>query len=150
MATATHLQQPRRVAIFFYGLFMDADILRQHGLEPGLSRQAKIQGMTLRIGDRATLVPSADGITHGMLMELTHDDIHRLYAGESVAMYRPEPVLARIADGSTISALCFNLPEAPSSHQANKEYARKLVDVGRKVGLPSDYVAGLARYDPSS
>ncbi len=134
---------PRRVPIFFYGLFMDAEILRRQGVAPSHPRRAEVRGMVLRIGKRATLVPSVSGTAHGVLMDLTHDDIHRLYAEESVALYRPEAVMARMADGTSIPALCFNLPAAPAPHEANPAYARRLGEIGLRLGLPSDYLASL-------
>ncbi|GBQ13348.1 gamma-glutamylcyclotransferase [Komagataeibacter rhaeticus] len=130
----------RHISIFFYGLFMDADVLRTKGFEPANPRQAEIAGMALRIGKRATLVPDISGSVHGIVMDLTHNDIDRLYADESVASYRPEAVLARLSDSTSIAALCFNLPIPPERGVTNDEYREKLREVGRKVGLPTGYV----------
>ncbi|MGI9305084.1 MAG: hypothetical protein ACR2RB_20615 [Gammaproteobacteria bacterium] len=44
--------------VFFYGLFMDMDLLREQGLQPDDPRQARLDGYGLRIGERATLVAS--------------------------------------------------------------------------------------------
>ena len=43
---------------FFYGLFMDEELLRGKGLEPEGGEIAAIDGFALRIGRRAALVPS--------------------------------------------------------------------------------------------
>lgn len=137
---------PRRVPIFFYGLFMDAELLRRQGVEPVDPRRAEVRGMALRLGARATLVPSAAGTCHGVLMDLTHDEIHRLYSEPSVAMYRPEAVSARLPDGAMLPAICFNLPTVPEPGEGNRDYARRLAAVGRKVGLPADYLAELERH----
>ena len=77
---------PRRIAVFFYGLFMDADILRSKAIDPAGPRRASVSGFALRIGQRATLVPDPDGRAHGVLMELQHEEIDRLYADPSVQM----------------------------------------------------------------
>lgn len=47
--------------VFFYGLFMDADLFEAKGLRPRDPRRARIEGYGLRIGERATLVPADDG-----------------------------------------------------------------------------------------
>ena len=133
----------RRVDIFFYGLFMDTDILRAKGIEPVNPCRAEVLGMALRIGQRATLVPDASKSTHGILMQLTQDEIHRLYSEESVEAYRPEAVMARLTDGRSIPALCFNLPTPPSVHGENRDYAEKLRDLGRRLDLPVIYLDGL-------
>jgi hypothetical protein len=133
----------RRVEVFFYGLFMDADALRHKGLDPVNVRQASVVGMTLRLGDRATLVPDPNGCVHGMLMAMTHAEIGRLYSEPGVAAYRPEPVLANLADGTQVAALCFNLPEPPSAAQSNPDYAAKLQSVARRLALPESYIANI-------
>lgn len=133
----------RRIDVFFYGLFMDADLLRTKGAQPVNIRPASLSGFALRIGQRATLLPSRDARAHGILMQLTHPEIEQLYSEASVRAYRPEAVLAELNDGSRIPALCFNLLEPPSPQEANSEYAAKLRDLARRLGLPSDYVASI-------
>src|SRR5471030_640039 len=131
----------RRIDVFFYGLFMDAAALRAQGFDPRDPRLAPVDGMALRLGTRATLVPARGGVVHGVLMALTHAEIDRLYAEPSVAAYRAEPITAVLKDGSSVAALCFNLPEAPASGASNPDYAAKLAVVARRLGLPEDYVA---------
>jgi hypothetical protein len=133
----------RRVEVFFYGLFMDADALREKGFHPANARQASVQDLALHLGERATLVPDRGGRVHGMLMDLTHAELDRLYAEPSVQAYRPEPVIASLMDGSIAAALCFNLPAVPAEVQSNPEYAGKLRIVANRIGLPETYVASI-------
>jgi hypothetical protein len=95
------------------------------------------------LGDRATLVSDPAGCVHGILMALSHAQIDRLYAEPSVSAYRAEPVMARLADGSFLPALCFNLPEPPPAGQTNPEYAAKLQAVARRLALPESYIANI-------
>jgi Gamma-glutamyl cyclotransferase, AIG2-like len=133
----------RRVDVFFYGLFMDADALRAKGLDPIDIRQARVRGMALRLGDRATLIPASAGCVHGMLMALSHAEIDQLYAEPSVSAYRPEPLLATLANGTSVPALCFNLPTPPRTDEAKPEYATRLKAVARRLGLPESYVESI-------
>ena len=130
----------RRIAVFFYGLFMDADLLRTKGAHPVNIRPACVTGFALRIGQRATLVRIPDACAYGIVMELTHTEIDQLYAEASVGAYRPEAVQADLTDGSHIPALCFNLVVPPGPEDANSEYAARLRDLARRLGLPSNYV----------
>ena len=130
----------KRIAVFFYGLFMDADVLRSKDIDPIDARRASVPGFALRIGQRATLVPEAKGRAYGMLMELRHDEIDRLYADPSVQMYRPEAVISELEDGSRVAALCFTLTSAPGPSERNEEYAAKLRELGRRLHLPEDYI----------
>jgi hypothetical protein len=133
--------QSRPIDVFFYGLFMDAESLRARGFHPVNGRLAHVPGMALHIGRRATLVLDPGKCAHGFVFGLTHDEIDRLYAEPSVAAYRPEAVIARLADQSCIPALCFNLPPSDEAVQHNPEYAEKLRALASRLGLPADYVA---------
>jgi hypothetical protein len=76
-------------------------------------------------------------------MELTHAEIEQLYSEASVRAIAQRPVLPELADGSCIPALCFNLIVPPGPDEGNSEYAGKLRDLARRLGLPSDYVEGI-------
>lgn len=130
----------RRVNVFFYGLFMDAEVLRAKGLRPANARMASVNGFVLHIGQRATLLPDPNSRVYGVLMELTHKEIDQLYSESGVAAYRPEALVADPADGSRVPALCFNLSEASDRESPNPEYAAKLRDLGRRLGLPPNYI----------
>ena len=47
--------QRRRADVFFYGLFMDEELLRGKGLNPKNAEPASVDGLALRIGQRAAL-----------------------------------------------------------------------------------------------
>ena len=48
----------RRIDAFFYGLFMDSDILRESNVTPLNPRGAYVDDFALRIGQRAEYVAS--------------------------------------------------------------------------------------------
>jgi len=58
-------ERERRVEVFFYGLFMDEELLRGKGLEPEGGEIAAIDGFALRIGQRAALVPTPGAKVYG-------------------------------------------------------------------------------------
>ena len=133
----------RPINVFFYGLFMDAEALRANGFHPINARQACVPGMSLQIGRRATLVPDPARCAYGFVIGLSHQEVERLYAEPSVVAYRPEAVIAQLADRSCLPALCFNLPPSDEPVQANPDYAEKLRVVANRLGLPADYVASI-------
>lgn len=134
----------RRIEVFFYGLFMDADILRDNGVQPEKPRQAFVDGFALRIGQRATLVPCGGLRVYGMLFALTHAEIDRLYGGPGLELYRPEAGLAVTLDGATTPALCYNLREQPRPEERNPEYAARLRRTLSALKFPPDYVASIS------
>jgi len=133
----------RRIEVFFYGLFMDADLLRTKGTHPINIRKACVPGFALRIGQRATLLRTPDARAYGVVMELTHAEIEQLYSDATVRAYCPEAVIAELTDGSRVPALCFNLLLPPGPEEANPEYAAKLRELARRLGLPSAYVESI-------
>src|SRR4030095_6499453 len=83
---------PRTVDIFFYGLFMDMDLLQQRELHPSHPQVASLDGYDIVIGDRATLIPRAEARVYGIVTGLPFADIDTLYAEHSVRDYRPDAV----------------------------------------------------------
>jgi len=135
---------PSRTAdVFFYGLFMDEELLRSKGLTPQRAEVAFVDGFVLRIGERAALVPVQGSRVHGVVMSLTLAELEHLYSEASVRAYKPQAVLAHLVTGGVVAALCYNLSPPPSPTERNPEYAVKLRAVAQKVGLPAEYVASL-------
>lgn len=133
----------RRADIFFYGLFIDPDLLLAEGFAPEGVEPASVAGFTLRIGKRAALAPDSAGRVYGAVMSLTLGELERLYSVPSLQAYQRSAVLADLASGGVIAALCYNLPEPPAPSDRNPEYAAKLLVVAEKLGLPAEYVASL-------
>lgn len=137
----------RRIDIFFYGLFMDTKVLRESGVVPMNPRRAYVEGFALRIGQRATLVPSVRSRAYGMLFALTHSELSRLYAAPGLDVYRSEAVLAQPLDGEPTPALCYNLAQAPQEHERNPEYAARLQRALSDLDFPAEYVAAIGKGD---
>ena len=135
--------EPRRLDVFFYGLFMDDTLLREKGIHAQNRRLAALDDYALRIGPRATLVPQAGGRVHGLLALLTHDEVAALYADGSVSAYRAEAVTAKTADGRAIPALCFNIPNPQLTGEVDPAYVARLKELALRVGLPPSYVASI-------
>jgi hypothetical protein len=135
--------EDRRLDVFFYGLFMDQQVLEGKGIQATEAQVAAVPGFKLRIGTRAALVPVEGKKVYGVLMKLSHADLAALYSEPGVQAYRPEPVLAIAADGAHVAALCYNLPEPPGPDEHNAEYASKLRALAQRLGLPPDYVTSI-------
>ena len=133
----------RRVTGFFYGLFMDEAVLTEAGVAARIPRMAYVQDFGLRIGRRATLVPETGGRAYGMLYDLTHDELGKLYGAPGLEDYRPEAVMAHLLEGGSQPALCYNLLDAPAPGEANAAYAKRLSEALERLGFPADYAASV-------
>ncbi len=134
----------RRIDGFFYGLFMDVNILSGSGVMPIDPRRAYVDGFALRIGHRATLVPSAGRRSYGMVIALTHAELERLYDAPGLDQYRPEAVLAHCLDGGSVAALCYNLLTEPRPDERNPQYASRLQETLRNLRFPPEYINSLS------
>jgi len=127
------------VSVFFYGLFMDESLLASLGVSPSKATVGYVDGYSLRIGRRATLVPDDTNRAYGVFMSLRTDDVRTLYSEKSVADYVSESVAVVLPDGTVESAVCYNLPKR-KLEGANSEYANALLILAGRLGLPDDYL----------
>ncbi|MBT8100424.1 MAG: gamma-glutamylcyclotransferase [Gammaproteobacteria bacterium] len=118
---------------------MDQELLASKGIEPTDTRLGFVDGFSLRIGERATLLRQPDNRAYGVMMEITAGAAKNLYAEASVADYQPEPVSVELEDGSTAEAICYNLP-GDKVTGANKAYAESLLELATKLNFPDSYL----------
>ena len=135
----------RYVTGFFYGLFMDKAVLEEAGVAARNPQMAYVEDFGLRIGRRATLVPEAGARAYGMLYDLMHEELGKLYGAPGLEDYRPEAVEAHLLEGGHRPALCYNLLDAPAPGEANAAYAKRLSEALKRLGFPADYVASIHR-----
>lgn len=128
--------------VFFYGLFMDVALLLAKGLHPDQPRVGWVDDTRLFIGSRAALVPEVGSRAYGVVMSLPADELHALYADDSLRDYVAGPVQVRFMDGGSLTAICYNVPRDKAG-SPNAAYAASLRDVARRAGLPDDYVAAI-------
>ena len=129
----------RRRDGFFYGLFMDVDVLKAIGVEGCNPRRAYVDGYALRIGKRATLVRSRGDRAYGMVFALTDRDFSQLYDAPGLEEYHPEELPVQVLGADAQYALCYNLRRAPSPSEANAEYAAQLRVVLGNLAFPAEY-----------
>ena len=125
--------------VFYYGLYMDPDVLQQKGVEARNPRICRLENCELRVGNKATLLRSPGKFANGILYSHTHAEIDSLYRGTGLTEYAAEAVLIKIGD-EYIAALCCNLIEPPRSDESNPEYEEKLISVMKKLGVPENTI----------
>lgn len=138
-----------RVWVFFYGLFMDFEILRRYGLEPERWRAAKLPGYDIRIAARANLVPSDRHTVYGVVVAATHDGLARLYDKSNTTLtahYSPEAVLVETADAGWLPALCYVTTPSADAEEVNTTYVDALVELARRFDFPQWYVERLGEF----
>ena len=123
--------------IFFYGLFMDVNILSKKVISFSNPRIATLNDYALRIGNRASLIPCHDEKSYGIVMTVKPDEIKKLYSEKSVSDYIPEKVEVITELNESINATCYNLP-AEKMSGSNEKYALSLYALAEKLEFPKD------------
>jgi hypothetical protein len=139
-------------ATFFYGSYMNPEVLRDVGLAPGDARAARLAGHDLVIAPRANLIPSERAVAYGVVAGLAHDELERLYAHAREALgevYLPEPVLVELLGGGFVPALCYLCPRM-EPRPAEAAYVERILAPARALGFPDWYLARIASFGPQS
>jgi hypothetical protein len=127
---------------FFYGSYLNFDVLAEVGMAPARWEVASLPGFELVIRPRANLVRSERGLVYGIVAACTHAELTRLYAhahdvlGET---YLPEPVLAHLAGGAFRPALCYIAPSM-EPRPADGAYVERIAQPARRYGFPAWYL----------
>ena len=122
--------------VFFYGLYMDEDILRSKGVEPREKELAYVKGFKLRVGKMATLLRDNNSDAYGIIYSLTYEEIDKLYKDSGLTDYVAEALMATTEDKKRVSVLCCILLNPPLEDESNDVYFDSLVSCMAKYNLP--------------
>lgn len=126
---------------FFYGLFLDPDILIELGHAPQNIRLAKLKNHKLVIAERANLIEKYGSSVWGNIIDLEEKELDQLYAEKSVADYQPIIVTCALSHNKKENAVTYTLPNDYIMNAAkNNDYAKKLLSVCKKYNFPEEYL----------
>lgn len=140
-----------KVPVFFYGSYINLDVLAEVNLVPERVDVARLAGFDIRIAPLANLVPSAGDVVYGILAAATHAELERLYAHARDVLggtYHPHPVIVETADGRSEAALCY-IADALEPNAASNSYVERIVGPAREYGFPDWYLERLESFRPT-
>ena len=143
------MKQPK-VWTFFYGSYMNLNVLKEADLIPEQHEVAKLNGFDIQIRPLANLIRSDQHCVYGIIATATHDELRRLYAhAEHVlgGIYLPEAVLVERRDGTWKPTLCYIAP-AMEPQPAAREYVDRIVGPAKEYGFPAWYIERLESFRP--
>ncbi len=139
----------RKVQVFFYGSFMSLPVLEDAGIAKRAFAPASLAGYELIIAPHATLVDSGDGTVFGILANLTHAELDKLYNSHAVkvtnADYLPEAVLVHTRGGKIVPAMTYITTESEGG-VATKTYINLLKKAAKDYGFPRWYQDHIAAF----
>jgi sulfite reductase (NADPH) flavoprotein alpha-component len=139
---------------FAYGANMSRRVLARRGLAPRSSEPARLDGYRLRFSHAglialepafANLEPDPRGAVHGALHLLAREDMDRLDRIEGAEYLHVDvPVTGR--DAGVVTARAYLDPHPVDGRRPSRRYLRCCCEGARELGLPDDYVAGMAAH----
>jgi hypothetical protein len=139
-----------KIWTFFYGSYMNFDVLKEVHYLPEQWETAKLHGFDIVIQPRANLVRAESRSVYGIVTTATHQELARLYAHAKNVLgeiYLPEAVLVETLDGKWKPALCYICPEMQSLPAAN-DYIDRIVKPAREFKFPAWYIERLESFRP--
>jgi hypothetical protein len=136
---------------FFYGSYMNRDVLRQVHYTPEHFEPARLDGFDIRISPRANLVRSDRDCVYGVLATATHAELARLYAHAQDVLgelYLPEAVLAQTRAGTWRPALCYLCPSM-EARPAAADYVDRILQPANALGFPGWYLERIESFRPT-
>jgi hypothetical protein len=143
------MKQPK-VWTFFYGSYMNLNVLKEVELTPEHYEVAKLNGFDIQIRPLANVIRSEQHCVYGIITTATHEELRRLYAhAEQVlgGIYLPGAVLVERRDGSWRPALCYIAPSMPPQPAAS-DYVDRIVGPAKEYGFPAWYIERLENFRP--
>jgi hypothetical protein len=137
-----------KVWVFFYGSYINLDVLAEVALVPEQREVARLSGFELRIAPRANLLRSDQGRVYGLLATATHRELERLYAHSREVLgetYLPEAVLVETLDGRLRPAMTYICPEM-IARPPDPAYVERITGPARRLGFPDWYVAKIESF----
>lgn len=141
-----------KVAVFFYGTFMDPTVLRVHQVSATDVTPASVQGFELVIEPRVNLRAVEASSVFGSIVSVTHAELERLYGGlkETFGLtYLPYAVLATTTSGEVRPALCY-VAQHMEPGPADPGYVTELANCVRALGHPEWYALHVESFSVQS
>ena len=136
----------RRIPVFFYGSFINVDVLKDADLVPDELVVTRLHGWDIKIAPLATLAPKDRGVVYGVNADCSHEELDRLYSQAWVGAYLPEPVLVEVvATGGFVPAITYVKWEEGDARAA-ADYVERITGPGERLGFPKWYLDHLRSF----
>ena len=142
-----------RVWVFFYGSYMNLDVLREVDLVPGAHEVATLPGYDIEIVPRANIFKSPGAVVHGIIATATHQELDRLYSEHAQkklgGTWLPEAVIVSDKEGRMRPALTYIAPGLTPG-PTDEAYVERIARPAEAYGFPANYVAKLRSFSQNA
>ena len=137
----------RRVRVFYYGSFINLDVLKKSDVTPERVDTARLFGWEIRIAPLATIIPAPDAIVYGIVADCSHAELDRLYSQDWVGGYLPEAVSIETLDGARFPALTY-IKWGSEQKPASRDYIERIAAPAERLGFPEWYLKHIRSFVP--
>jgi len=129
----------RTFDVFFYGLYMDADLLKSKGVVARDPRPALVQDHIVRLGAKAMLLRSHGRHAAGMLYQMNDREIDILYA--DARGYRRQRLSATVVGAeakfrpTAVISMVHIDPPIHSSQDQDPDYCARWKNLVQRLGI---------------
>ncbi len=138
-----------KVDVFFYGSYINLNVLKEVNIIPDQIIIAKLSGYDIQIAPRANLVKSEKDCVYGILTKASHEELQRLYVEHAQGIlgetYLPEAVLVETINNAWVPTLCYI---APSMKYMKPEidYINRIILPAKQLKFPKWYICRLEQF----
>ncbi len=137
------------VDVFFYGSYINFDVLAEVDINKRHFEVSSVHGYKLTISPLANLKYKRLGTVYGILTQLTHEELHRLYQDHAKEKlggeYLPEAVIVYQQRGTYTPALCY-ISHNMKAEKAASAYVKKILEPAKEYGFPAWYLNQIASF----
>lgn len=140
----------KRVKVFFYGSYMNLEVLKGIGLRPKGVKTAILPGFTIQIQPLANIYRNPLDVVYGIVAELYHQELSSLYSHASGVLggdYHPQAVVVSTPSEEFVTAMCYIAHEMPV-RKATREYVEHIVGPAQGYLFPKWYMERLESFMP--
>jgi ketosteroid isomerase-like protein len=130
--------------IFFYGSFMDLELLRTLGVVPKTFGKAELKNWSIAFSSMATLVQSEGDSVYGTIAELSRDEVRMLYTRDDLKHYSPVDIAVATERNKHVPAQCY-ISKPGAGQKPSVDYLRRVIQAAESLGFPPAYLAKLRR-----
>jgi hypothetical protein len=140
------------VWVFFYGSYINRDVLAEVDIAPADWAVATLAGFDLVIAPRANLVRRSTSVVWGVLATATHAELDRLYRDHAQGVlgetYLPEAIVATDETGRLRPAMTYIAP-AMIDRPADRAYVERIAGPAERLGFPDWYIRKIRNFAPA-
>ena len=137
------------VDIFFYGSYINFDVLAEADIDERPYQVASLPHHKLVISPLANLVKNQTSVAFGIVTKLSHTELERLYIKHARdklgGTYLPEAVLTYTAIHAMRPALTYISHDMKPAHP-DPAYVDRILRPARKYGFPKSYLKHIASF----